>query len=362
MFCADGLSESDSGIRCLGLCGHDRDVVLDRQLSRSGLSSRPDGLLLHLAIDPSPDLHAALADDHVHLVHANARLGEFFLDCGTHLGCAGTHWRLSVLHNQSMQEVRAADDPRQPSVAQNRNALDAMAVENISDVSEIGLVANGRARAAPEFRRLDGSLARVLRRARIVREGPAPDVRVPLVVQVSRWDRLKGFGPLLDAFARLKHGIAPADVAPRQRRRLSHVRLVLAGPEPAAVADDPEAVCVLDELIDAYRRLPHWLQEDVAIVSLPMASRAENALMVNALQRCASIVVQNSLREGFGLTVTEAMWKQRGVLGSRACGIRAQIRDGIDGRLVTDSGNAAKRANVPARTRCMVRMVILSLS
>ena len=94
---------------------------------------------------------------------------------------------------------------------------------------------------------------------------------------------------------------------------------------------------MLRGLIDRYRRLPHWLQEDVAIVSLPMGSRDENALMVNALQRCASVVAQNSLREGFGLTVTEAMWKQCGVLGSRACGIRQQIRDGVDGRLISDS-------------------------
>jgi trehalose synthase len=49
-------------------------------------------------------------------------------------------------------------------------------------------------------------------------------------------------------------------------------------------------------------------------------------------------VVQNSVQEGFGLTVTEAMWKQCGVLGSRACGIRQQVRDGVDGRLISDGG------------------------
>lgn len=161
----------------------------------------------------------------------------------------------------------------------------------------------------------------------------------PIVTQISRWDRLKGFEPLVEAFVHLKQGAMHRDVVGRQRRRLNHVRLVLAGPEPAAVADDPEAREVLQDLIDRYRRLPHWLQEDVAILSLPMESREENALMVNALQRCSSIVVQNSLREGFGLTVTEAMWKQCGVLGSRACGIRRQIRDGLDGRLIPDSSD-----------------------
>jgi trehalose synthase len=68
-----------------------------------------------------------------------------------------------------------------------------------------------------------------------------------------------------------------------------------------------------------------------------MGSRKENALMVNALQRCSSIVVQNSLQEGFGLTATEAMWKRTAMLGSQACGLRVQVRDKIDGRLV---GNA----------------------
>jgi trehalose synthase len=181
----------------------------------------------------------------------------------------------------------------------------------------------------------------------------------PIVTQVSRWDRLKGFSPLLEAFVRVKQGIVGRDVSDRQRRRLAHMRLVLAGPEPDAVADDPEAQDVLAELIGAYRRLPPWLQEDVVLLSLPMGSRDENALMVNALQRCSSVVVQNSLREGFGLTVTEAMWKQRGVLGSRACGIRQQIRDGVDGRLIEDSEDPdgigellhAVLDDLPGRTR-----------
>ncbi len=158
----------------------------------------------------------------------------------------------------------------------------------------------------------------------------------PIVTQISRWDRLKGFGPLLEAFLRLKQRGHRSDTSDRQRRRLAQVRLVLAGPDPAAVADDPEAQDVLADLIDVYRSLPHWIQEDVALVSLPMGSRRQNALMVNALQRCSTLVVQNSLREGFGLTVTEAMWKQLGVVGSRACGIRQQIRDGMDGRLLDD--------------------------
>ena len=159
----------------------------------------------------------------------------------------------------------------------------------------------------------------------------------PIVTQISRWDRLKGFKPLLDGFVRLKEQAA-RDSRPdgAHQRRLQLVRLVLAGPEPAAVADDPEATEVLEELMDAYVHLPRALQEDIALVSLPMSVRKNNELIVNALQRCSSVVVQNSLREGFGLTVTEAMWKHTAVLGSRACGIRQQIRDGVDGWLIQD--------------------------
>ena len=147
---------------------------------------------------------------------------------------------------------------------------------------------------------------------------------------------MKGFKPLLDGFIRLKERAAAADAGSRHRRRLELVRLVLAGPDPAAVADDPEAQEVLQELTAAYVALPPALQSDIALISLPMNVRKENELIVNALQRCSSVVVQNSLQEGFGLTVTEAMWKRAPVLGSRACGIRQQIRDGVDGRLIQD--------------------------
>jgi trehalose synthase len=160
----------------------------------------------------------------------------------------------------------------------------------------------------------------------------------PIVTQVSRWDRLKGFGPLLEAFAVLKarvHENRRGD--PVHTRRLELTRLVLAGPEPASVADDPEAVEVLEELIAQYGKLDPAVQRDVALLALPMRSRSENALMVNALQRTSSIVVQNSLREGFGLTVAEAMWKRLPVLSNRrAVGPRYQVRDGVDGCLIDE--------------------------
>jgi trehalose synthase len=143
---------------------------------------------------------------------------------------------------------------------------------------------------------------------------------------------------VLQAFRALKLGLVsrPAhDV--RHRRRLELVRLVLAGPEPSSIQDDPEGLVVLKSLRSRYVALEPDVREDVALLALPMGSRKANALMVNALQSCSDVVAQNSLREGFGLTVTEAMWKRKPVLGSaRAWGVRLQVRDGVDGVLVAD--------------------------
>lgn len=173
----------------------------------------------------------------------------------------------------------------------------------------------------------------------------------PIVTQVSRWDRLKGFKPLLDAFLLLKKRGAGADADERQRRRIEIDRLVLAGPDPASVSDDPEGKEVLEELCATYRELPPELQRDVVILSLPMDSAKENALMVNAIQRCSSVVVQNSLREGFGLTATEAMWKRVPVLGTHAGSLRTQIRDQVDGVLVN---NPEDREEVAAALGAML--------
>jgi trehalose synthase len=161
----------------------------------------------------------------------------------------------------------------------------------------------------------------------------------PIITQVSRWDRLKGFRPLMEAFIKMKIDTfnEPGVHGWESRRRGDLVRLVLAGPDPASIQDDPEGREVMAELHAAYGELDARLQDDVAIVTLPMSSTQQNALIVNALQRASSVVVQNSLREGFGLTVTEAMWKRVPILtNSRACGPRQQVRDGKDGRLIAN--------------------------
>jgi trehalose synthase len=161
----------------------------------------------------------------------------------------------------------------------------------------------------------------------------------PIVTQISRWDRLKGFGPLLQGFARMKERsfIERHADSERHRMRLSLSRLVLAGPDPDSVSDDPEGQEVFQEICSRWLELPPEIQQDIAVITLPMASRHNNALMVNALQRCASIVAQNSVQEGFGLTVTEGMWKRNPILGTHAAGIREQVNDGEQGRLLPES-------------------------
>ena len=72
------------------------------------------------------------------------------------------------------------------------------------------------------------------------------------------------------------------------------------------MSDDPEALEVLEELKRLHYALPRDVADDIKIVELPMGNTLENALCVNALQRASIIVVQNSIREGFGLTVAEA--------------------------------------------------------
>ncbi|MFN3402625.1 MAG: glycosyltransferase [Cytophagaceae bacterium] len=156
------------------------------------------------------------------------------------------------------------------------------------------------------------------------------------IVQVSRWDKLKGFEELMDGFIQLKTNQEKYAVNERNLRQLQLMELVLAGPDPDFVADDPEGKEILNQLTSRYMKLHPALQKQIVLLKLPMSSRKHNELIVNCLQRVASIVIQNSLKEGFGLTVTEAMWKTKPVIGSSAGGIKLQIRDEMDGLIVHD--------------------------
>jgi trehalose synthase len=173
---------------------------------------------------------------------------------------------------------------------------------------------------AATFTRLDGTPGRVERRIECDGSTPLPG-GAPAIVQVSRWDRLKDPGGVLQAFV---DGVASSTDA----------HLVLAGPSTAAVADDPEGSEVLEQVSSRANALPGSLRERIHLFSLPMDDLQENAALVNALQRRADVIVQKSIAEGFGLTVAEAMWKARPVVASAIGGIQDQIVDGESGLLV----------------------------
>jgi trehalose synthase len=187
-----------------------------------------------------------------------------------------------------------------------------------------GATDSGEDNMPPRFVRRDGREGEVRRHRGLVAEGGPVPADARLVVQVSRWDRLKDMAGVQAGFVQAMPSL-PDDV-----------HLVLAGPEVAGVSDDPEGAAVLAECRDQWRRLGPAERRRVHLVCLPMDDVDENALLVNALQRRSTIVVQKSLVEGFGLTVTEAMWKGRPVVASAVGGICDQITDMVDGMLLED--------------------------
>jgi trehalose synthase len=186
-----------------------------------------------------------------------------------------------------------------------------------------GLIEGSNDPPVVPFTRRDGTRGRITRRADVIQLGPAPPPDAPLVMQASRWDAMKDMAGVMEGFVEC---VDPALGA----------HLVLAGPAVKGVADDPEAVEVYQDCIRRWRALPHEARSRVHLSCTPMADSDEAAAIVNALQRHATVVVQKSLAEGFGLTVAEAMWKSRPVVGSAVGGIVAQIDDGDDGVLLED--------------------------
>ena len=139
----------------------------------------------------------------------------------------------------------------------------------------------------------------------------------PLLLQVSRFDSFKDPVGVIQAF--------------RMVRRHTPCKLILAGGE---ATDDPEGPRILADVQEAARGEP-----DIQILLLHSESHHE----INALQRAADVIVQKSTREGFGLTVTEAMWKGKPVIGGAAGGIVLQVRDFYTGFLVHSPEGCAYR-------------------
>lgn len=135
----------------------------------------------------------------------------------------------------------------------------------------------------------------------------------PLVVQISRFDQWKDPVGVIEAF--------------RKAREEVDCTLVLVGNN---ALDDPEGAVILETIQNS-------VDERIVVLSV------DDPVLVNALQRRAAVVMQKSIREGFGLTVTEAMWKSAAVIGGNVGGIRRQICDGENGFLVDSVDQAAAR-------------------
>jgi trehalose synthase len=136
----------------------------------------------------------------------------------------------------------------------------------------------------------------------------------PIVTQISRFDRLKDPIGVIQAYKRVK--------------KYTDCQLILAG---GAATDDPEGIKVLEEVKNEARH-----DADIHILLLP-----QNDIEVNALQRASTVIVQKSLKEGFGLTVSEALWKAKPVVASNVGGIPLQIKHKYSGLLCHSIEGAA---------------------
>ena len=188
-------------------------------------------------------------------------------------------------------------------------------------LATLGVLDSAAAQVPGRFVRRDGSTGAVTRPAIITGEGrPGLDDRV--LLQVSRWDHLKDMAGVMRGFA---DHVAPGGDG----------YLMLVGPSVTGVADDPEGAAVYGECLLQWHDLPPAARARILLVTLPLDDIDENAAMVNALQRHATVIVQKSFTEGFGLTVSEGMWKGRPVIGSAVGGIIDQIAEGT-GTLLPD--------------------------
>ena len=153
-------------------------------------------------------------------------------------------------------------------------------------------------------------------RSVVERYGLDPDR--PILTQISRFDRLKDPLGVMQAY--------------RMVRRRHDCQLLLAG---GGASDDPQGAEVLREVKEAAGDDP-----DIHVLELPPFSDLD----INALVRGSTIVMQKSIKEGFGLTVTEALWKKKPVIGGAVGGIRLQLLNGVTGFLVHSPEGAANRA------------------
>jgi trehalose synthase len=259
--------------------------------------------------------HIGLDDPHDQARHAWAFLHDYVAEADAYV------FSRSSFAWENLDRERIVVIPPSIDVFSPKNEdLDQRAVLDI--LRACGVLAGSAEPSRGTFQRHDGTPGRVDRRAELIEDRPLePDAAV--VVQISRWDSLKDPLGVIRGFA--DHVAANTDA-----------HLVVAGPAVTSVTDDPEGGLVFAETQALRASLDADARSRVHLAALPMEDAEENAIIVNALQRHATVIAQKSLAEGFGLTVAEAMWKARPVVASRIGGIQSQIVDGESGVLLDD--------------------------
>jgi trehalose synthase len=147
------------------------------------------------------------------------------------------------------------------------------------------------------------------------------DARIPIIAQIGRFDPWKGLDRTIATF--------------RHVRKEHKCQLILAG---GMASDDPEGKRILARICEDTKN-----DEDIRILNLSLSNRLENWREVNALQRSATVIMQPSTREGFGLVITEALWKAKPVVAANVGAIPLQIRDGDTGYFYETPHKTAQR-------------------
>ena len=187
----------------------------------------------------------------------------------------------------------------------------------------VGLIEGDGSPPIVPFMRRDGSPGRINRHVDVIHSGPPPAPDAPIVLQASRWDGMKDMPGVMQGFA--EH-VDPSLGA----------HLILAGPAVSGVADDPEAAQTFDDCVSRWHQLPARHPRPRAPRMRPDDRRRRGRRDRQRPPAPRNGRLQKSLAEGFGLTVTEAMWKTTPVVASAVGGIVDQIVDGEHGLLIDD--------------------------
>ena len=147
------------------------------------------------------------------------------------------------------------------------------------------------------------------------------DPKIPIIAQIGRFDRWKGLDRTIATYQEVKKD--------------TNCQLILAG---GLAADDPEGEGVLERVYIQTKD-----DDDIHVLHLSLANRLENWHEVNALQRSAKVIMQPSIREGFGLVITEALWKAKPVIAADTGGIPLQIRNGDTGFFYQSARKTARK-------------------